>query len=63
MSDPEFIESIECKEIAEKLEGKSVKPKYQRKYGKKYSKTEAKEAATKIKGAQRAKELANKYKK
>lgn len=42
--------------ISKRLEGTNVKPKYQKQYGKKYSKGEAKEAATKIAGAMRAKE-------
>jgi hypothetical protein len=50
------------KKIEKKLAGSKVVKKYQKLYGKTYDKAEAHIAALKIKGAQRAKELANKIK-
>jgi hypothetical protein len=41
--------------IAKNFEGKKVKPKYQKEYGKTYDKTEAKEVGNKIAGSQKAK--------
>jgi hypothetical protein len=41
--------------IAKKYEGKKVKPKYQKEYGKTYDKAEAKEVGNKIAGSQKAK--------
>lgn len=41
--------------IAKKFEGKRVEPKYQKEYGKVYSKAEAKEVGNKIAGSQKAK--------
>lgn len=45
------------KAISGNLEGKKVKPKYQRKYGKRYSHKEAVEAARNIAGSMRKKEM------
>jgi hypothetical protein len=41
--------------IAKNFEGKKVKPKYQKEYGKTYDKAEAKEVGNKIAGSQKAK--------
>lgn len=49
-----FVQGV--KAIEKQLTGKKVPGKYQSKYGKKYNKTEAHEAATNIKGAMAAKE-------
>lgn len=54
-----FVEGV--KAIQKKLTGTLVPKKYQKEYGKKYDSKEAKTAAQKIKGSQRAKELIKKY--